>query len=137
MLTKLVDCDYYNATYGAFNIPEASFDTYSIKASSKINYYTFNKINQTMLDSDIGKNIKNAVCEIIELLYSQDELKKELNDSTLEVASETVGPHSKSYVNKASLKYQRVLSDDELNKECYQICRQKLAFSGLMYGGIH
>ncbi len=132
MLTELVDYEYYSKTYEDSSIPESSFKKYSLKASSKVNYYTSNRINELILSD----NIRNTVCEIAELIYKQDLLKTNiLDNSSKEVASETVGPHSKSYVNKSNLQSQHILSESELDRECYKICYEYLVHTGLMFRG--
>jgi len=130
MLTELADYEYYVEVYGGISIPDTSFKKIMINASSKVNYYTFNHI------TELDDNIKNATCEIIELLFNQNQLIAKQDDDTSTVASETVGVHSKSYVNKSSLQSQRILKSDELEQECYKICLKYLSRTGLMYRGI-
>ncbi|MGM9879490.1 MAG: hypothetical protein ACI31R_05680 [Bacilli bacterium] len=132
MLTTLVDYEYYSKIYGGSSIPESSFKKEVIDASSKINYYTSNRINKDILDD----NIKNTTCEIAELIYSQNQLKeKVLSSEQKEKASETVGPHSVTYINKTSYQEKKILSAEELEYQCYQICLKHLALTGLMYRG--
>ena len=71
MLNNLIDYDYYTKQYGGSSIPESSFNKESIKASSRVNYYTKNRINEENINDDI----KNATCEIADFIYSQDTLK--------------------------------------------------------------
>ena len=131
MLTELVDYDYYSDTYEGSSIPESSFNKYSLKSSTKVNHYTFNRINE----NNINEKIKNAVCEIAELIFNQESLVTNLENNDKEVASETVGPHSKTYVNKSGYKLQRILTKAELEKECYRICYNYVVDTGLMYRG--
>ncbi len=131
MLTELVDYEYYKNLYGDSSIPESSFKKYAIEASSKINLYTFNRISEDILDD----NIKNTVCEVINVLYEQEQLIAKLNEPTSDKVSETVGPHSISYVNKSNFQAQRILNKSELNKLCYQIIAEHLLMTGLMYCG--
>lgn len=132
MLTQLVDYDYYINNYGGSSIPESSFQKVSIAASSKINHYTSNRIKEPFLD----ENIKNTACEVAELIYSQEQLKKlVLSNEKQEKASETVGPHSVTYINKTSYQEKKILSNEELECQCYQICLEHLALTGLMYRG--
>ena len=56
-------------------------------------------------------------------------------NNTKEIASETVGPHSVSYVNKSGIQIQRILSTEELGEKIYSICYEKLANTGLMFRG--
>ena len=131
MLTELVNYEYYKEIFGDSGIPESLFKEYNLKSSSKINYYTFNRINENNLDD----NIRNTVCEIMNLLYNQDKLIK--NQDSLDLkASETVGPHSVTYVNNLNLQSQRILNSNDLEYECYKICYKHLIHTGLMYRGI-
>lgn len=127
----MLNYDYYSNVYGGSSIPGSSFNKYSIKAYSKINLYTSNRINETNLDD----NIKNTICEIAEILYTQDILAEKIENDTKEITNETVGPHSVSYVNKSSIQIQRILSAKELEEKCYGICYEKLANTGLMFRG--
>ena len=96
MLTELVNYEYYTKAYGGSSIPESSFKEHSINASNKINRYTSYRITNENIDN----NIKNTACEIANLLFVQKQLKNKLDDDKSSKASETVGPHSISYVNK-------------------------------------
>lgn len=131
MLT-LIDYDYYSDIYEGSSIPESSFQKKAIEASSKVNYYTFNRITE----KEINNNIKNATCEVAELIYSQEKLKEIVlsNDKKIKL-SETVGPHSVNYVNKSSAQEKEILNDEELENSCYKICLRYLANTGLMYRG--
>lgn len=131
MLTELVDYDYYIFNYEGSSMPESSFKKHSIKASNKVNYYTSKRINENNIDD----NIRNTVCEIIDLLIYQEQLKKEVLNNDIEKSSETVGPHSVSYVNKTSIKDKHIMSSDELDRECYKICYINLVNTGLLYRG--
>jgi len=133
MLTEVVNYEYYYKTYGGSSIPEPSFKKLSIEATNKVNYYTRNRITTDIIDD----NIRNTTCEIIELIYSQNILKEKIINNDKEKASETVGPHSVSYINKSSIQEKHILSSDELNKECYKICCMHLVNTGLMYRGIN
>lgn len=131
MLTQLIDYDYYVNNYGGSSIPESSFNNFVIKASACVNKYTFNRITDEVIDN----NIKNCACEIADLLYSQDIKKLKIEDIKM-VASETVGKHSKTYVNNSNLIDKQILSDSELETSCYKICYKYLVSTGLMYRGI-
>ena len=128
MLTKLVDYEYYSKNYGGSSIPESSFQKKVIEASSKVNYYTSNRINKDVLND----NIRNTTCEIAEFIYSQDILKEKVLSDEKSKASETVGPHSVTYVNNKSYQEKRILTNDELDYECYKICYRYLVLTGLM-----
>lgn len=131
-MLQLVDYEYYTNTYKGISIPADSFDNYAIKASSKVNYYTFDRITNDNIDN----NIKNTACEIADLMYSQFLLKEQVSNSNTIKASETVGPHSVSYFNNINLLSKDILSNSELDEECYQICYRYLVHTGLMYRGV-
>lgn len=133
-MLELVDYKYYKETYGGSSIPESSFKKIAIKASEKINYYTQDRINE----DNITDKIRNTTCEIAELLFEQESLKEKLinyDETNKEVASETLGPRSVSYVNKSSQQANLIKSKEELEKDIYKICYQSLVHTGLMYRG--
>ena len=128
----LVDYDYYKKDYEGSSIPGSSFKKQAIKASSKINHYTYNRINENVIDD----NIRNTACEIAELLYFQDTLKEKILSDDRVKANETVGPHAISYINNKTFQEKQILSDKELEEKCYQICYEHLVETGLMYTGV-
>lgn len=128
-MLKLVDYKYYIDIFKGTSISSSDiFEKKSIEASSKVNLFTYNRINEKNLDN----NIKDTVCMIIDLLDEQEKLKTRLMSDEPEVASETVGPHSKSYVNKNGTLEKKILSSEELNRACYRICYENLILTGLM-----
>lgn len=133
-MLELVDYKYYKGIYEGSSIPESSFKKNAIKASEKVNYYTQDRINK----DNITDKIRNTTCEIAELLFEQESLKEKLinyDESTKEIASETLGPRSVSYVNKSSQQANLIKSKEELEKDIYKICYQSLVHTGLMYRG--
>ena len=130
MLTKLVDYEYYSKIYGGSSIPESSFENLSVRAGAYINKYTYNRIN----DDNISEKVKDCTCEIAEFLHSQDKKIKSIENDKI-VASETVGPHSKTYVNNTSLLDKHIYTDEEVDKKTYKICYKHLVSTGLMYRG--
>lgn len=132
----LVEYYYYSEEYEGTNIPESSFSEIAIEASCKVNYYTFNRINK----SNINNDIRNTTCQVAELLFEQEELKNKVKQSSIEskeIASETLGPHSISYVNKTNIQANQILSESELESKIYKIIYQTLAHTGLMYRGLY
>ena len=135
MLTELVDDEFYLGIYGGSSMSDASpdlFKFYSRKASSKVNFYTSNRITEKNNNDDV----KFATCEIIDLLFSQDKLKSKIYSDDKIIASETVGPHTVNYVNKSTIQSDKILSDKELDLKCYQICYEHLIYTGLMDRGV-
>ena len=126
----LINYKYYIDVYGGSSIPELSFTKKANEAISIVNYHCSNRINKSILNNDI----KNAICEISELLYSQ-EILKNIVLSEKEKISETVGPRSVTYSNNKSNQEKQILSKEELERECYKICLRYLSYTGLMYRG--
>lgn len=132
----LVDFEYYIMNYGGSSIPESSFKTKAIEASNKVNYYTSNRINE----SNIDNNIRDTTCQIADLLFEQEELKRKVkqnSNESKEIASESLGPRSISYVNKSNLQASQILSEEELEGKIYKIIYQALVHTGLMYRGVY
>ena len=129
MLLQLVDYNYYTKSFKGTSISSPdTFKRLSIEASSKVNLFTYNRINENNLDD----NIRNTVCEIIDFIDEQNKLKARVMSDEPAIASETVGPHSKSYVNKDGILEKKVLTTDEIKNECYKICYENLILTGLM-----
>lgn len=126
----LINYDYYHNTYGG-TIPENSFNQKAIEASSKVNHYTYNRINNDNIDD----NVRNATCEVADLLYNQEQLKLKITTNSSEnndIASESLGPRSITYVNKLSVQASQLMSDEEKDKAIYKICYNYLITTGLM-----
>lgn len=136
MTEAFVEYSDYKSEYKGILIPKDSFDSFAMKASSIVNYYTFDRIDKENIEDHVLIKVIFATCEIAELLYEQNQLKENQNDDKSIVASETVGPHSKTYVNKSNLQSQRILNKKDLDVECYNICLKHLSRSGLMYRGV-
>ena len=130
MLKELVNYNYYINNYGGSSIPGSSFFNLSVRASAYVNKYTYHRIN----NENINDAIRDSACEIADLLYSQD-IKKEKKENNKMVASETVGPHSKTYVNNSGLIDKQILTESELESSCYNICYKHIVSTGLMYRG--
>lgn len=137
MSKQLAKYSDYKSEYKGNIIPdENSFNSYAIKAISRVDYFTSGRIDINNIEESVLSKLIFATCEIAELLYNQEQLIQKQNDDKATVASENVGPHSKSYVNKSNLQAQRILNNKELDKECYNICLKYLSRTGLMYRGV-
>ena len=135
MNSSFITYQFYSSDFGGALIPSDSFNKYAIMASSKVEYFTFQRASDSELSEEIIRKRNFATCEIAELLYSQDLLKRTLDTDNSTVASETVGPHSKTYVNKSNLQAQRILNKQDLDNECYFVCLNYLSTTNLMYRG--
>ena len=128
-MKSYVDFDYYSKEYNGTLIPEKSFPKISVEASQKINYFTKNKIVEET------KVIKYTTCLIADEIMKNENLKNTISNDK-EVASESVGPHSVSYVNKATIQKEQIKDNITLNRCLYNICLENLP-NELMYRGIN
>lgn len=128
----LVDYNYYTENYKGTSIPQDSFEKKAKEASSRVNLNTYSRIKE---QSQITDEVKTATCEIADLLFDQETLKnKILQDSKTsgDIASESLGPHSVSYINKSNAQKEQLLSGNALENEIYKICYRHLIMTGLM-----
>lgn len=128
-MKSYVDFDYYSKEYNGTLIPEKSFPKISVEASQKINYFTQNRIVE---ETEV---IKYTTCLIADEIMKNENLKNTISNDK-EVASESVGPHSVSYVNKATILKEQIKDDKTLNRCLYNICLENLP-NELMYRGIN
>lgn len=130
-----VDYIYYTEQFLGNLIPETDFDKKALDASSKVNYHTVGNIDSENLITPV----KNATCAVAELLYEQEQLKNFIVQTAdnKQIASETLGPRSITYLNNSSEISNLILSDSDLNKKIRQICHEYLDMTGLMYRGTY
>lgn len=128
-MKSYVDFDYYSKEYNGTLIPEKSFPKISVEASQKINYFTQNRI---VKETEV---IKYTTCLIADEIMKNENLKNTISNDK-EVASESVGPHSVSYVNKATIQKEHIKDNIALNRCLYNICLENLP-NELMYRGIN
>lgn len=131
---QLVDATYYKNDFKGSCIPVSAFDYYYKKSMSRLNYYTFNRLKDIdMSNYQFSNEVNNCICEISELLFKQDTLKDNVINNKI-IQSETVGKHSATYNTSGIDK--EILSDEELEERCYEICKINLFHTRLLYRGI-
>lgn len=131
-----VDYEYYTNQFFGTLIPMNKFNKKALEASSKVNYNTVGNID----NNNITTPVKNATCSIAELLYEQEQLKTSItnqNADNKQIASETLGPRSITYLNNNTEISKQILSDSDLNKKIRNICHEYLDDTGLMYRGVY
>ncbi len=114
---KYVDYTFYSQEYGGI-VPEAEFLSLEIRASSLVDYYTFDRI----LEADL--KIKLCICELI------DEIRRQKKVESGVVKSETTSKYSVSYF----IPSEKDNKSDE--KKVYNIILRWLGNTGLMYRGV-
>lgn len=130
---QLVEAAYYKNDFKGSCIPVNAFDYYYKRSISRLNYYTFNKLKDIdMSNYQFSDDVKNCICEISELLFKQDSLKNNVVNNKI-IQSETVGKHSATYNTSGIDK--EILSNEELEEKCYEICKINLLHTHLLYRG--
>ena len=115
------DYDFYIETYqGNLITSVEDFNRMSTEASSYLDSITLGGISP----SDISSRIKLATCAVAEVCFMQF-----TNEQKKEISSETVGPHSVSYVKKSK-------SYEDYQKEKMSKAKLYLATTGLLYCGV-
>ncbi len=126
-MTAYVDFDYYANTYGGSAIVSASFNKMALLASRVIDQITFERaydIIDANTDTELVEKIKYATCSVA------DELKNHEANGIKEVASESVGSHSVSYVDNGDARRTR-------NDKLRDAAKLYLGSTGLMFGGFY
>lgn len=130
----IVDYDYYIHTFDGDLVPEESFDKFSLKAE------------QTVMIRILGKDysshileVKNAICEILEIYYNQKLNKDKMNELTNNnsiITSEKVGDYSRSYGNVNLQELKSITSNEYIESEINDSLERNLLLTGLLYQGI-
>lgn len=113
-----VTYNWYTETFKGKVIPnEAAFDGAITEAEAYINHITRGRITEAT------EEVKNAICAVAEVIHNQAQ------DGALEVSSESVGNHSKSYSRKT-------VSTAEREAEKARKATLYLSRTGLLYRGL-
>ncbi|MEO1815331.1 MAG: hypothetical protein ABGU93_07080 [Acetobacterium sp.] len=108
-----IDYTYYTETYGGKLVKNEDF----IRLSSKATAYV-NMIAQGRIGSNVTDPIKMAICAVMDEMYNQEK--------GLEIASESSGKESRSYV----------ASGKSNNQKLYEEAKPWLVNTGLLYRGL-
>ena len=113
------DYDFYcDEFYGHKIKTEDDFQQMAFEASAYLNRITMGRIIKASYE------VKMATCAIADINFSQLE-----SENRNEIASESVGPHSVSYVKKTK-------TYDDYQRERDEKAKLYLADSGLLYRGV-
>ncbi len=119
-MKQYADYKFYQDVYCGNTISdETQFKRLAIDASFFLNELTFGRIKEPYSDE-----VKMATCAVADIGYR--ELKE---NSEEQIASESVGPHSISYVKKNK-------STEEYAKEKIRTVQMYLSSTGLLYRGL-
>ena len=130
----IVNYDYYDKEFFGNIIPLNEFDNYIKRAISKVDYFTFNRINE----NNVNNGIRDGICIIAELLFKQDKLKNQLlsqDNNSQKISSETLGPRSITYSDNTQYQDKHIKSDEELKKSIHNICKEYID-AKFLYRGV-
>lgn len=94
------DYEFYTGVYGGSKIPEDAFLRLSNVASAYIDVQTMGRAKYATGDEMMA--VQMATCNISEVFMDSDTMNTTTFSGEAQVASETVGAWSKSYVNKGA-----------------------------------
>ena len=127
-MAAFIDLAYYTGTYKGVAIPADSCYRYAERATSMIEFQTFERagvIITAATDTATIDKIKMATCAAADALYFADQ---QASGGAGTVASERVGDHSVNYAISA----ETALS---VNAKVSNAIREYLAFTGLLFRG--
>ena len=125
-MAAFIDLAYYTGTYKGTAIPTASFALYAERATTAVEFHTFERagvIVTANTDTATITKIKMATCAAADALYYADQ-----QASGGSIASEKVGDYSVNFA---------VSPDTALtvNAKVSNAMREYLAFTGLLFRG--
>lgn len=126
-MDAFIDYAYYTNVYHGASVSASDFDRLALEATALVDLVTFDRAGAVIglnADTEIISRIKLATCAVMEA----NQRIEQSGGSSGVVASETVGSHSVSYVNR---KDANMSVHDELAGTAYRY----LANTGLMYRG--
>lgn len=112
-----VTYEYYLGTYGGRHASAAAFTGLEVRASSLVNFLTFNRVDE----SNLTDPIKMAICEIVDALEKLDQTGGKI------VTSESVG-------TSQSMSYDVSQVNPEIPR-AKAILTRYIGHTGLMYRG--
>jgi len=126
-MAAFIDLEYYVNTYKGAAVPADSFYRYAERASTAVDFHTFERASATITaneDEALIDKIKMATCAAADALYNAD---SQANGGS--IASEKVGDYSVNYA---------VSPDTALtvNAKVSNAMREYLAFTGLLFRGM-
>lgn len=128
--------DFYQNTYFGNSITEENFPRVSERASEYIDYLTFNRINEEILQ-EYSVKIQKSCCAIAEFLNDIDVYNASIsNNDTRMISSKTVGSISVTYASKVSYIESYINDTSKIDTHIYELASRYLVDTGLMNGCI-
>lgn len=121
---RYAEYDFYQNTYlGERITDEDTFNRLALRASERLDYFTFGRIDQT----DVSDSVRLAVCAMADILF-WEEKRKNAHEGR-ELASESNDGYSVSYAGASNI-------EGLDNRQLYQAAYVYLSQSGLMDFGV-
>lgn len=129
--------DFYKNTYFGNSITEENFPRVSERASEYIDYLTFNRINDEILQ-EYSIKIQKSCCAIAEFLNDIDiyNASTSNNSNSRQISSKTVGSISVTYSSKVSYIESYISDTSKIDTHIYELASRYLIDTGLMNGSI-
>lgn len=129
--------EFYKDIYFGNSITEENFPRVSERASEYIDYLTFNRINEEILQ-EYNIKIQKLCCAIADFLNDIDIYNASMsnNSDNRPISSKTVGSISVTYANKVSYVESYVTDTSKINAHIYDLVSRYLADTGLLNGNI-
>lgn len=129
--------DFYKNTYFGNSITEENFPKVSARASEYIDYLTFNRINDEILQ-EYSIKIQNSCCAVAEFLNDIDTYNASTsnNSDNRQISSKTVGSISVKYASKVSYIESYINDTSKIDTHIYELVSRYLVDTGLMNGCI-
>ena len=121
--------EYYVATYHGEILTSQDFPKFVTRADSYLDYITQGRYTDSSLTTDVQNKVKMAECAIADQCYKIENANIRTASSQGEIASESVGSHSRSYRSGYD-------TSKEAEAEIFNIARRYLGFTGLLFRGM-
>ncbi len=127
--------DFYANKYYGDTVPETDFPKWLSRATDKLNYVTFGHINDDALE-DYNVQIQKATCALIDLLYSIDQIAKQvISADERNIKSKSSGNESVTFETTKTSITEAAASDKAQYQLITDTVSEYLAGTGLLYAG--
>lgn len=128
---------YQDAFKGILITDEATFQTFSERASEFIDTATFDRLADEELLNRHKIKIQKCVCALAELFFKRNiALNGVLNHDNMPETSETIGAYSVSRANPLDYVQEVSMTDSDFQKSLKSTVLRYLGNTGLLYRGV-
>ena len=128
---------YQDAFKGILITDEATFQTFSERASEFIDTATFDRLADEELLNRHKIKIQKCVCALAEMFFKRNiALNGVLNHDNMPETSETIGAYSVSRANPLDYVQEISMTDDDFRKSLKSTVLRYLGNTGLLYRGV-